>query len=226
MKIFSIKLFLQTSAVFAAVVCFTACTFTSGNPNKEEETNAWQQKRLRIYNDSLFPKLGSIIRNGDLVTRLGTDITSEMLRKMNKEDQSFSHCGIASIENDSIFIYHAIGGEFNPDQKLKRDLLYAFGHPFDTKSIGVFNMNMNDKVLKKLISQVHIIYNRGIPFDMEFDYSTDDRLYCAEFVSKCFSYALNDSSWFHFTHHNHFKYVAIDNLLSGNKMVAKIHLNY
>ena len=50
------------------------------------------------------------IRSGDLVTRTGNDFTSQSLRTLNRRNKTWSHCGIASIENDTLFVYHAIGG--------------------------------------------------------------------------------------------------------------------
>ena len=62
------------------------------------------------------------IRNGDIITRVGNDFTSECLRKINVREKTWSHCGIASIEHDSIFVYHSLGGEFNPDEIIYRCL--------------------------------------------------------------------------------------------------------
>ncbi len=61
-----------------------------------------------------------------MVLRTGNDFTSESLRQLSFTDKTYSHCGIASIENDSIFIYHALGGEWNPDEKLRRDPIELF----------------------------------------------------------------------------------------------------
>jgi hypothetical protein len=56
------------------------------------------------------------------------------------------------------------------------------------------------------------LFLQGIPFDMQFDYQTDDRLYCAEYVAKCISRGLQDSSWLTFSATDNLRYVAIDNL--------------
>lgn len=210
-----------------AAVCFYACTFSVAN-NKEGDNTAayWQTKRLERYNDSVYPRAAVLVHSGDMITRLGTDITSEMLRHMNQTDRSFSHCGIASIEHDTIFVYHAIGGEFNPDQKLKRESLYSFCHPSANKALGIFNMQMDSSAAVRLMGIVQSIYAAGIPFDMKFDYTTDDRLYCAEFVAKSYSRALMDSSWFTFSKRKNFSYIAVDNLFLTSKMIEKTKLQY
>ena len=52
---------------------------------------------------------------------MGIDDVSRAARSMNRKDTSYSHCGIVFIENDSVFVYHALGGSYNPSQKLLRE---------------------------------------------------------------------------------------------------------
>ncbi len=205
---------------FAVTGCQRA---TSKAPNANE---LYQQQRLQHYRLFVYPKMKQRVHSGDLVLRLGTDITSEMLRQMNQTDPSFSHCGIASIENDTVFVYHAIGGEFNPDQKLKRETLYRFGLPAENKTLGVVALSETKSQKSKLILLAQQCFAKQIPFDMQFDYSSDDRMYCAEFVSKCISRSLSDSSWLHFSQAGNFKYVAVDNLYHNSLAKEIERLSY
>lgn len=175
---------------------------------------AYQDARLKHYRDSIFPMAYRMVRNGDLVLRLGSDITSEMIRQLNQTDPSFSHCGLASIENDTVFVYHAIGGEFNPDQKLKRESLYAFCHPAANKALAVFRPTLDAMQVENTLLYARTFYQGGVPFDMAFDYDSDDKLYCAEFVAKCLSRALRDSSWVRFSQAGSFRYISVDNLFT------------
>jgi hypothetical protein len=149
-----------------------------------------------------------------------------MIRQLNDSDKSFSHCGIASIENDTVFIYHAIGGEFNPDQKLKRETLYSFAHPSENKALGVFSMELTNNQAIKLKHLVSKYYASGIPFDMAFNYQSEDRFYCAEFVAKTFSRSLGDSSWFHFTNRKNFSYLTVENLCRNSRSVEISRWSY
>jgi hypothetical protein len=94
------------------------------------------------------------ILTGDLVTRTGNDFTSESLRKLNRRDKTYSHCGIASIENDTLFVYHALGGEWNPDEKLRRDSWEIFAEPYSNNGIGLFRYDIAVSAITRLISQV------------------------------------------------------------------------
>ena len=129
----------------------------------------------------------AILTSGDLITRTGNDFTSETFRKMNQHDQTYSHCGIVSIEGDSAFVYHSLGGEWNPDQKIRRDPLSVFAEPYNNKGIGLYSFRVPESVKKDIVIMTQNLYKKGVRFDLRFDLETDDRMYCAEFVSKCFS---------------------------------------
>jgi hypothetical protein len=80
------------------------------------------------------------VQSGDLILRTGKDFTSDVMRKLSQQDRTYSHCGIASWENDTLFVYHALGGDFNPDQKIRRDPFYLFCNPFENR--GVRNLQI------------------------------------------------------------------------------------
>lgn len=182
--------------------------------------------RLLQYNNHIYPAILSVIKSGDIVTRLGNDLTSEMLRQMNLNDKSFSHIGIASIENDTVFVYHAIGGEFNPDQKLKRETIWSFAHPDDNKKVGVFRMRMDKALIAPLIDRIHYIHSKQIPFDMDFDLTTDNRLYCAEFVGKSFEHIFKTNHFFHRSTLAGKAFIEVDDI-TGNQSVINIqNLDY
>ncbi|MGH2563773.1 MAG: hypothetical protein ACRDE5_04635, partial [Ginsengibacter sp.] len=44
----------------------------------------------------------NIVKTGDLIVRTGKDFTSETMRLLSTKDKTYSHCGIASIEHDSL----------------------------------------------------------------------------------------------------------------------------
>jgi hypothetical protein len=188
----------------------------------EHQTNnaeVFQAKRLQQFNHIIYPQLAKLVQSGDIVTRLGSDITSDMLRQMNRSDQSFSHIGIASIEHDTIFVYHSIGGEFNPDQKIKREPLYSFLHAADNKGSGLYRINTSAAKTLGVAIKAREYFNAAIPFDMAFDYQTEDRLYCAELVAKCVGRTLKDSSWLEFSTAGKFTYVAVDNITKSKIML-------
>ncbi|MEP6676022.1 MAG: hypothetical protein ABJA78_12750 [Ferruginibacter sp.] len=158
--------------------------------------------------DSLRP----LIHTGDLILRTGNDFTSESLRSLNQRDQRFSHCGIASIEHDSIVVYHAIGGDFNPDEKIRRDALEIFGDPQTNKTIAVYHYLLPDTLLQSITTTARLFYRMGIRFDMQFDLQSNDRMYCAEFVYKTLRLGSKGKLQFDISHIKDFRFVGVDDL--------------
>jgi len=156
--------------------------------------------------------LKQFIRPGDLITRTGNDFTSESLKQLNRRDKRFSHCGIASIENDSVFVYHALGGEFNPDQKILREPIESFGYPVSNNTLGLFRYLLTDKENSLLLKTVKQLYQIGIPFDMKFDLKTDTCMYCAEFVYKAMLLGTGGRLKFNVSKINEFEFIGVDDL--------------
>ena len=157
-------------------------------------------------------KTKKTIQTGDLITRTGNDFTSESLRNLNQRNQAYSHCGIASIEHDSIFVYHALGGDFNPDQQLKREAIEYFADPYSNKGIGIFRFSIADSTKQKFAIVAKDYFNRQIMFDMDFDLKTDDRMYCAEFVYKTLIKASNHKLTFDRSHIKLFEFIGVDDI--------------
>lgn len=155
---------------------------------------------------------GREIQTGDLVTRTGNDFTSQSLRKLCQRNQTYSHCGIASIENDTLFIYHAMGGEWNPDEKLRRDPWFLFAEPYSNNGVGLFRFDLPDSTIKKLVAVTQQFYRDGLTFDMKFDLQTDDKMYCAEFIYKSYLKASNGKMGFHKSRIGDFEFIGPDDI--------------
>src|SRR6478752_6230688 len=122
------------------IFLFISCANKDAGVDKLEPTSAdsllAQQKITRAF--TAIDSVKNKIATGDLIVRTGNDFTSESLRSLCQRDQTYSHCGIASVENDTIFVYHSLGGEWNPDQKIRRDPIEVFAEPYTNRGIGIF----------------------------------------------------------------------------------------
>ncbi len=171
-------------AVFLIAV-FTSCQNTEPTARLDERAQAAadsaRQRRASVIIDTIRP----YIQSGDLVLRTGNDFTSESLRQMNRRNQDYSHCGIASMEAGKVYIYHALGGEFNPDQKIRRDELAYFADPAGNRGIAVYRYNFTAAEKSGLVDAARQLQRAGIMFDMQFDLASNDRMYCAEYIYKC-----------------------------------------
>ena len=170
--------------------------------------------------------LKQFIRSGDLITRTGNDFTSESLKQLNRRDKRFSHCGIASIEHDTVFVYHALGGEFNPDQKILREPIQSFGYPLSNNALGVFRYKLTGTENSHLLKTVKQLYFIGIPFDMKFDLKTDSSMYCAEFVYKALLLGTHGRLNFNISKINQFSFIGVDDLFLQSQCneIGTVHL--
>jgi hypothetical protein len=170
-----------------------------------------QEKRIA----AAFLKINTvmpIIKTGDLIVRTGNDFTSESLRNLNQRDQTYSHCGIASVEYDTVYVYHALGGEFNPDQKLRKDLFTVFAEPYSNRGIAIYRHNLTTNETDSVAATAKKMYHNGVMFDMKFDLQTDDRMYCAEFVYKAYRAGTNGKLAFNISRIDSFSFVGVDDL--------------
>lgn len=174
-----------------------------------EDSVAYKKLVQHAFRDIAAVKTN--VQNGDLVTRTGNDFTSESLRTLNQKDKTYSHCGIVSIEHDSVFVYHAVGGEFNPDQKLLREPFENFSEPYNNRGIGLFRFSLEEKDKIALIDTAKHFYKNGLMFDLDFDLATNDRMYCAEFVSKTYQKA-SSSLIFPISHIGKFSFIGVDDI--------------
>jgi hypothetical protein len=194
--------------------------------SKQITTDSILQVQLAARAFTQLRLLQPIIHSGDIITRTGNDFTSETLRELNQRDKTFSHCGIASIENDTVFVYHALGGEFNPDQKIKREPLLLFGEAYNNRGIGVFRYGFNSTEVQELLTAAKQWYNDGTMFDMKFDLQSNDRMYCAEYVYKALLVATHFKLNIHKSHIKQFEYIGVDDLFLQDRCVEVKRILY
>ncbi|HUX84068.1 MAG TPA: hypothetical protein VMV20_02460 [Chitinophagaceae bacterium] len=164
------------------------------------------------YDDSLIHHAMGLLQDGDLVLRTGNDFISQSLRLFSLKDPTYSHGGLARIRGGKLLVYHAIGGEDNPAETLRRDPLGYFWDPEHNWGIAIYRYDLNRDGIRKLDSMEQLFYSRKVKFDLKFDLKTDDSLYCTEFIYKSLLRATGDSSYIPLTHWAGLTYVATDNL--------------
>lgn len=211
MRLFPLKSirWLAGCLIFLAASCRQAPSYQALVNTHED--SARQEAVCRRAWDSLAV-IRPLLHSGYLITRTGNDFTSETFRKMNQRDQTYSHCGIISIENDTAFVYHSLGGEWNPDQKIRRDPLSVFAEPYSNKGIGIFSFRVPEQVNRDVVDMARSLYRKGVRFDLSFDLETNDRMYCAEFVTKCFGWGSKNTIIFEPSHIGKAAFFGVDNI--------------
>lgn len=184
-------------------------------------SNAAEKEKLKIEKAfSTIRQDRSRVKTGDLIMRTGNDFTSDVMRKLSIDDKTYSHSGIASLENDTLFVYHAMGGEWNPDKKIRRDPFELFCNPYENKGFGIFRYQLKDQQLTDFLANIKTHYNQGVTFDMKFDLDTDEEMYCTEYIYK----SLDQILLLPTTTMDGIEYIAPDNLynISGCALIKQI----
>lgn len=164
------------------------------------------------FNRYLVDSATHLLQTGDVVLRMGYGPHSLLLSRLNATDKRFSHCGIVLLEQGYPFVYHCVGGEENPNARLRRDSAARFFAPGSNSAIGIARYALSAHQLQQLISHVHHYYDLRPRFDLRFDLATDSLLYCTEFVYKVLSAAVADTAYIPLSYISGHPYVGTDNL--------------
>jgi Permuted papain-like amidase enzyme, YaeF/YiiX, C92 family len=199
--------------LLGCLIFFAACNSPAYNESTAmpKADSLQEQKRIKKVFYAIDAAAQNI-RTGDLIVRAGNDFTSESLRSLNQRDKTWSHCGIASVEHDTVFVYHALGGEWNPDQRIRKDIFKVFAEPYSNRSVGIYRYALLPADTAALMVTVKKLHQIGIMFDMKFDLQTNDRMYCAEFVYKAYVMGTKGKLQFTTSRLGDFYFVGVDDL--------------
>jgi hypothetical protein len=197
-RIFTIQSFILLAILFAG----TSIAFIIPAKRNNLPSSDWLEA---------LPRKG-LLRNGDLVFRHATGAFSDMLVQFSLKDPRYSHAGILSIEGDSIFVYHAMGGEATSQSTIRKSTLKDFCHPEEVLEFGIYRTDLDASGISKIVQLAKEGYKSHIPFDSGFDLSSDSAVYCTEFVYRIILSASGDKNYIAASSINGFKYVACDNL--------------
>lgn len=200
------------SALVIILIAWGGYYFYIRQGNLVNKSKAFLRREDNPANKRAIDSAISLLRDGDLALRTGADVISVMLRQMNLKDKTYSHCGIVMIENGYPFVYHSIGGEDNPDAHLQRDSAAFFFSPVSNERLGIARLDISSAQINHLHHIARRYLTSGVPFDLDFDLATDDKLYCAEFVYKAVQEAIGDTSYFGKSHLLARSYIGVDNL--------------
>lgn len=135
-----------------------------------------------------------------------------MFTQMNQHNKTYSHCGLVVVEQGYPFIYHCIGGEDNPNEKLRRDSARFWFSPANNLGFGIVRYSLDTAAIGLAVHTARQYFLEQRRFDMDFDLETDDRLYCAEFLYKLLNRVTDNDSFIKPSRMFGYSFVGIDNL--------------
>lgn len=122
-------------------------------------------------------------KNQIFIILRGTDSKRRLISEnFNYYNNLYTHIGIGYKINGKLNIYHILPSPNKTD--LIVETLDEFKNVSDLNCIGIFATELSHKSYKNVILFLQKIRNVDIKYDNKFDVSTDNLLYCSEFVIK------------------------------------------
>ena len=210
-------LLLGAAALYFSGILMSGCiSRTDAQSNNTFAIDSTEYHAACVYNKHLVDSAVSMLRTGNIVLRMGHGADSKLLSELNARDKSFSHCGIVLVENGYPFVYHSIGGEDNPDERLRRDSASFFFSPLNNSAIAIVHFDFKRSDISELQNVVTGYYKARPRFDMKFDLATDDKLYCSEFVYKALNKTMKDTGCIAATTLLGHRFVGIDDIFMND----------
>lgn len=120
--------------------------------------------------------ISGLIKDGDIICRLGDRLWSRYFRDVSVTDKRFSHMGILRMKDDVITVIHAEGNTGHGIDSVNEIALDEFIE--FAGAIGIYRIKDLDG---SQISKLAVNY-LGVPFDWQFDLNDDSKLYCTELL--------------------------------------------
>lgn len=157
-----------------------------------------------------------MVRTGDFIFRCGKDEVSQLFTRLNKNNQNYSHCGIAISTDSGLYVCHIIGGSDNPDGHIRLEKMQDFIDQAKNERWAIVRYQLTESENSMFLKQLEFFRMRNVSFDTQFDLATDDRMYCSELLYKSLILATKNSGFIAFTQTLSGKrYIAIDNLFQN-----------
>jgi hypothetical protein len=126
-------------------------------------------------------EIPSIVRDGDVICRLGDRFWSQLFKDVSPLDRRFSHAGIVRVQDGRVTVIHAEGDTGQGRDFVQEEALEGFLNI--ARAVGIYRLNNGDGPLLALLAMEYI----GVPFDWQFDLNDGSKLYCTELIDAVLS---------------------------------------
>jgi len=175
--------------IFISLVLLTLASCGSSSLPPAAQTK--EEKNRAMIEDAK-----AIIQTGDIVLRCGRDMTSYKIREMSETDKTYSHAGIALVDEKGVFIYHLTPPELDEpkeDTTIRLEPIEKFANPENNFELGVGRFPFTKEQVANVIAHLDSMRAAKVSFDFLFDLKTKNKMYCSEMIDDCLRYATHDS---------------------------------
>ena len=150
------------------------------------------------------------LQNGDIILRNGRGLISSVFRQSSLHQRVFSHAGFIHKMKNQVYIYHFIDDVTKSG--LHIETLQHFINANECSAYAVFRYQLNTYEQQRLETIIAAPRQNTIPFDSNFDLTTDSALYCTEWIAKTLTKATQQTDFIPTTTVGALTYIAPDNL--------------
>ena len=127
------------------------------------------------------------LRSGDIIFRRGPSIESGVVMTMDRSN--FSHAGIVLRQRDETFVIHVVTGEGGPNITKVESINDYLRSDRATAAIAYRIVEENSSLIVRAVAAARNYAERQVPFDSDFDLTSDRALYCTELVWRAYQKA-------------------------------------
>jgi hypothetical protein len=125
--------------------------------------------------------------DGDIVFRRGVDVIGRMVLGYGDRAR-FSHVGMVVRVAGQTLVVHALPETPGDEGGVRVERLGSFSSPQRAEEVGYYRLGRLTPEQRREIHRF-LLEHVGAPFDLRFEYSTDDSMYCTELVLKALAKA-------------------------------------
>lgn len=168
---------------FALFTLFALFSCTGGD-RAERQTVAAKQDGIKAVQEDRGKKKYdfSALQSGDIILKHGRGWVSRRIVQILHEKEKISHCGLVIRQKDSLFIIHSVAREVSGSDGVQTISLKKFIRDTAPGSLRAVRLKAPADTRRKMAEEALKYLSRKTPFDYDYDYTSDDKIYCSELV--------------------------------------------
>jgi Permuted papain-like amidase enzyme, YaeF/YiiX, C92 family len=150
---------------------------------------------IKLLNKRLIKEVKATIHSGDVILRSGKDFTSYRIRELSDKDKTYSHAGIAWVQDTNVYIYHITPPDIDEpkaDTAMRVEKLEYFADPSKCFGFGIVRYSLSEPEINTALIYLDSLHKKKISFDHYFDLRNQNQMYCSEMVDNTFRYATHN----------------------------------
>jgi hypothetical protein len=123
------------------------------------------------------------LHDGDIILRNSRGLLASLFRQTSQHEKKYSHAGIVINIDKKPYICHYID---NGEYDFIIQPVENFASYDECSEFAAYRYELTEVMKQSIRQDVIANVKRPLHFDTDFDFKSDNKLYCTEWISKCF----------------------------------------